>query len=120
MNEQQLFEKAYRGLAKQGFERSMRPNSVKCAYRGVGGLKCAIGHAIPDELYRLEMDAPVTPIGLDFEGILIRAGYTGSTNFASELQSIHDTAKSPAGMRATLAAFAESHGLPLPKLESES
>ena len=52
-NLQEIFNIAYLGLAKQNWRRAMsitdggRP---ACAYRGNDGLKCAIGHCVPDEL----------------------------------------------------------------------
>lgn len=45
---QKAFDTALNGLRKQG-RRSM--NGWQCAYRGVGGLKCAVGFLIPDDKY---------------------------------------------------------------------
>jgi hypothetical protein len=50
---QEIFNKAYLGLAKQNWRRAMVMSSngrPACAYRAEGGLKCAIGHVVPDEL----------------------------------------------------------------------
>jgi hypothetical protein len=48
--DQRAFNTVYRALCRQKV-RSMNREG-KCAYRGVKGSKCAIGHLIPDALYR--------------------------------------------------------------------
>ena len=115
MNEQQLFDVAYSGLAKQGFEKS-QGEYLSCAYRGMGGRKCAIGHAIPDELYSLDMD---TRKG-DLSKVLNLIGYSGDYGFAIDLQFAHDSAGSPKIMKRNLMIFARRLGLALPNAESES
>lgn len=49
MNNQQAFTQAIQGLIAQG-RPSTRINT--CVYRGPDNRKCAIGHLIPDSLYR--------------------------------------------------------------------
>lgn len=51
---QGLFSIAVRGLAKQGWQKSIKGS--RCAYRGTDGRKCAIGHCLADKDYRAEFD----------------------------------------------------------------
>lgn len=62
MNKQELFQQSVTKLFNQG-KPSIR-NDIRnldggpaCAYRGGNGLKCAIGHLIPDENYDQKMEA---------------------------------------------------------------
>lgn len=58
--QQDLFNQAYIGLRNQNWQRSIdvvNGNSalsaqVSCRYRSSSGLKCAVGHCIPDDLYK--------------------------------------------------------------------
>jgi hypothetical protein len=110
MNNQELFNKAYVGLAWQGFEQSI---SVSCLYRGPNGRKCGIGQAIPDELYVPEMDS--TFYALDKVPALI--GFKGELELAAAIQQVHDGAESPEGMRVALFNLAVSYGLTVPDVE---
>lgn len=61
--------KAYEAVIAQG-EASVDTNN-KCRYRGPNGLKCAAGHAIPDEVYDpwmegLGVDEVIKQFDLDF------------------------------------------------------
>jgi hypothetical protein len=47
LTNQEIFDKALFGIREQGYEQSSR--DYGCAYRGNGGLKCAVGHCIDDE-----------------------------------------------------------------------
>src|SRR5687767_5712675 len=49
MDKQTIFNAMWTGLSGQGWKRSIADGS--CLYRGPGGLKCAVGHLIPDALY---------------------------------------------------------------------
>jgi len=48
MTPQEMFDTAYLKIIQQG-QKSMGSNDT-CKYRGPRGLKCAIGHMIPDDL----------------------------------------------------------------------
>lgn len=53
LTNQQAFDLAVNGIRKQNYQRSlvissMGARSASCAYRGPDGLKCAVGHMIPD------------------------------------------------------------------------
>ena len=52
---QQVFDNALNGVRAQDYIKSDTANGM-CAYRGSVGLKCGIGHSIPDEVYNPEMD----------------------------------------------------------------
>lgn len=51
---QQVFDNALNGVRAQNYQASMKGHI--CMYRGPDGLKCGIGHSIPDELYDPKMD----------------------------------------------------------------
>lgn len=53
---QQVFDAALFGIRTQGYVKSYRV-SRGCAYRGEHGLKCGIGHAIPDACYNPLFDS---------------------------------------------------------------
>lgn len=52
---QEAFDRVVRGLAAQGWERSVSERGT-CLYRGPEGRKCAAGHLIPDDLYDPAME----------------------------------------------------------------
>lgn len=53
MNAQEFFDKTVNAIRAQG-KPSIGPNG--CRYRGIGGLKCAVGHHITDDEYSPEME----------------------------------------------------------------
>lgn len=64
LSTQSIFNRIWKRTREQG-KRSLeqvqslgRPgtSSLTCRYRGVGGLKCGIGHVIPDEIYDPQME----------------------------------------------------------------
>ena len=59
-----IIHQAVKDLIKQG-ERSVN-DSGTCMYRNSEGLACAVGHTIPDEAYKPELDTlgPVTNVGV--------------------------------------------------------
>lgn len=54
-NKQILLNTVVREVTQQG-QPSLFAHSGRCSYRGPHGLKCAIGHLIPDALYNPEFD----------------------------------------------------------------
>lgn len=58
---QQVFDNALKGVRAQNYVVSKNARH-SCAYRGAGGLRCGIGHSIPDDLYDKAMDAPASHI----------------------------------------------------------
>ncbi len=56
----EIANKVVLGLAGQGWRRSIRNEAFgslpRCAYRGAEGMKCAVGHVIPDDVYTQSME----------------------------------------------------------------
>lgn len=113
MNKQQIFDAAWRGLKAQGFVRSIRPGATSpgsCLYRGPGGLRCALGHVIPDGLYEESFEGKGAPAVVNELG----GRFVKHIEFLDALQTRHDGATSPADMETRLRAFAGDHGLTIP------
>jgi len=107
---QEIFDLAWNGLKAQGFGKSRVPGKARCLYRGPDGLKCAIGHCIPDGNYRKKFDR-----GMELGGVLHAARISDADyDFARGLQEAHDFAAAPADMVARLCAFAVAHSLIIP------
>jgi hypothetical protein len=56
MTAQEIFSKAWHGLASQGWICS-REASLRCAYRGERGSKCAVGWLIADTAYSTRIES---------------------------------------------------------------
>jgi len=117
---QQVFDDAYRGLAAQGFVRS-RIDGGRCAYRGDGNTKCAIGHCIPDNLYDPAIEGATLS---SHPSSRPKAAALFDKLFAAiereklcDLQSKHDCARKPKNMQAALSQFASEYGLTIPSIE---
>lgn len=110
-DQQKLFNRTVRGLASQGFERSMAPLGDGCAYRGQDGCRCAIGWLIPNKRYSPDLE------GWGASRRCVRkAVAAGSPGFLAYLQRCHDQGRTPDEMKKNLRAFASDHGLALPKV----
>lgn len=59
---QQAFDLALNGIRGQQYRQSAK--GLNCVYRGPGGLKCAVGHMLPDDLYDPKMDDTTTAAGM--------------------------------------------------------
>ncbi|MEG9884082.1 MAG: hypothetical protein V6Z86_05610 [Hyphomicrobiales bacterium] len=131
MTAQDVFDKVYRGLASQGFERSTstelpgRSNTDACAYRGSHGRRCAVGWLIPDDLYdkRLEnrgyrwLMAALPNGSLSWMPDGLTTFFRGTAPHKSlidELQNVHDGSEEPEGMKAWLESIAAEKGLEVP------
>lgn len=92
-----------------------------CAYRGEDGLRCAIGHMIPNKYYRKWMEGfvPTKEKGGNFERlyeVLIEIGYTDEQiKFMKELQEIHDNETLWEQRETQWKAIAEKYELTMPK-----
>jgi hypothetical protein len=84
MTEQEVFDAVKDHLLSQG--RQSLDKERKCAYRGIGGLKCAAGIFIPDELYKRTLE------NLRWEEVSYKLGLTIHQDLIESLQSIHDDA----------------------------
>lgn len=100
MTKQEIFNKVYAHLVKQG-RRSMYYLPSKgeegCAYRGQDGAMCAVGCLIPDEFYTPEIENEIVSSWIVSE-VLAKAGVTNGHgydrdkfNLLCELQNAHDT-----------------------------
>jgi hypothetical protein len=136
MDRQAIFTKAYLGLKAQNFERSMAifgaHNHAQCAYRGENGMKCALGHCIPDEQYKpyFEGLAPTNPNAYGSKefpeyaertrkakeiGAILGVETESDSFFLMALQSIHDKASDTDQMKDRLVIFAGQNGLTVPQ-----
>lgn len=116
---QDFFTRAVKGLAAQGFERSVDDARFarglsSCVYRGDKGRKCAIGHLIPDEVVRATMDELSS-----LEEILSTIGvaapeHTDNWHWFNNLQKCHDSGITTLGVKHLLRAFAADNRLSLP------
>jgi hypothetical protein len=109
---QEVFDFVCLKVLEQG-KPSMR--GTGCAYRGEGGLKCAVGHLIRDEDYRKEFDSGYIVLSLCNvfdEGL----GWTNKAHLhlLRHLQMAHDDADEDnflPSFRRTAAVIAEQHHL---------
>lgn len=123
MTKQEMFERVVRGLAAQGWERSVDPDDedpddgLLCLYRGPGGRKCAAGHLIADEHYRsfLEDCGSVWPEGAVAEALIASGVPKELLDVVAELQQIHDCGVLPGGMHASFRRFAKYYDLTWPE-----
>lgn len=118
--EQEIFDAAYRGLAAQGFMQSKASDENGCAYRGDGGKKCAVGHLIPDDKYKEELEG----CAADDANVMVAAGLSSSYGkLALDIQGAHDGPDqkfyvSPDQMKDRLAAVAARHSLTVPQVQA--
>lgn len=116
-NLQAIFNKAYKGLHKQGFKQSLfEENREYCMYRGKNGFKCAIGHCISNKDYHPTMEGRSIHSETIVESFL-------SDNFdkrlillIGDLQDIHDYSSNPHLMKKRLHKFAKQHDLTIPQV----
>ena len=96
---QSLFDQMLTGLAKQGWRQSYFHNGKGCCYRGPEGLKCAVGHLIPDSLYEPEMDANggdlddvdnILRESVTIEAVLLSGKISRHYHFLISVQEWHD------------------------------
>lgn len=89
---QELFDRAVQGILTQGCPSLQNPEG--CAYRGVNGSKCAIGHLLTDEQMK-EYDIKEGTSPEMFPGKLLREllpnmSYCSNLEFLMDLQDVHD------------------------------
>jgi hypothetical protein len=109
--EQDVFDAVWAGMESQGWKRSTDEDGW-CMYRGVDGRRCAVGHLIPDDLYRPSMEVS----GVDDKPVrtVLRAIGVENISFLYELQKAHDGAPSGAPLREEFRCVAKEHGLTIP------
>lgn len=112
---QEIFDIAYRGLASQGFEKSVDGAGwyPLCRYRGYNGRRCAIGWCIPDEKYNGDIEGTAA----DGDQVRRAAGIRKrDIKFAKDLQGIHDDSRYPFELKKALAEFALERRLTIPEV----
>ena len=113
MTIQEIMDKACKGLASQGFQRSM--SNEGCLYRGSGGKKCAIGHLIPDDLAEKWEGTNISGICMDRRESFDTVFQGVSTVFLMQLQIAHDNGSIPEIMKSNLRKVCEDYSLTIPE-----
>lgn len=113
---QSLFDQAYRGLAAQGWKKSLDVDGG-CVYRGLEGRRCAVGHCISDEEYTIQMEEIGGIAAVTRRGYLKRL--VPFSLFLEALQVAHDRAYEGDEMRELFEKLANIHGLSVPNLKEE-
>jgi hypothetical protein len=110
VTEQEMFDRAVRGLAAQNWRRCVDDNN-NCVYLNEEGERCAWGHVDPSL-----KNISGTVLHLNKEGIGLAATLTASQlRFATELQQAHDSSISGTGMEDRLRRLAKQYSLVWPE-----
>ena len=109
--EQEIFNKAYLGLASQGFQQAVDSMGA-CQYLDDHGLRCAVGHCLSNpprhsdfNVYSLIQNNP--DAAKDLAGV--------SFDFLADLQLCHDLGKTPVDMVELLKRFVARYYLTVPE-----
>jgi hypothetical protein len=112
VDRQAVYRRVRDHLLKQG--RRSWDGGLGCLYRGPGGLKCAVGALIPDELYDPKIEHAACD---EMRVIRVLRKIPGMEDVSNEdagflrgLQSIHDR-DDPDEWEESLGDFAREHGL---------
>lgn len=113
VSKQRFFSKTVRHLLKQRRKsKKVIGGEDMCAYRGKGGLKCAIGCHIPDKLYRNSFE------GRSLEGLTEAFPFIKrlipDVSLGCNLQRVHD-GHEVREWKAELARTARLYGLKMPR-----
>lgn len=131
MDKQELFNRVYLGLAKQGFKQSGETYSSEheqeprfaCRYRGDEGMKCAVGFLLTDEAYSEVLEGHAVSNDVVQEAVCTSLGIEELNctlyTLLQKLQQIHDYSASPEVMREDLHAYARRNNLSIPSEEGE-
>ena len=93
LTNQEILDKAVGGLLTQNARSTLGVDSDTCMYRGAGGLKCAVGQLIPDNLYTESMEnIGVRDLFVMYGDAMSGAGLDQNEHmlFLSDLQRVHD------------------------------
>lgn len=111
LTHQEAFNLAVRGMKAQGWRKAAAGGDWvggACKYRTTGGLKCAIGHIIPDDRYVPGMEGDAAFFALNTAKIRIAGVDVWS------LQVQHDSALDRLHMLNNFRQYAAQHGLEFP------
>ena len=89
---------------------SMAKGGLRCVYRNPEGLKCAVGHCIPDEEYSEDFETPMVD---QLASVYARVPSLQSASFRllNQLRIAHDLENTPEGLRWALKLVASRYGL---------
>ena len=104
---QEIYDTARKGLLGQ--MKKSRFGGDKCAYRGDNGLKCAIGHCIPDDSYNESLEGSLASHQEIMEAVGLEQNLS-NIQFLRDLQEVHDYS-SPEDWEEELDYFAERYNL---------
>lgn len=113
MDDQQIFDTVATHLLAQG-ERSTRGTAGVCAYRGTGGLRCAVGCLIPNDRYKPSLEGQGVTSGPVLDALPWEA--LAQVGLLNELQAVHDWCAAE-DWRARLRELAEGRRLRAEVLE---
>jgi hypothetical protein len=105
---QPLFDKVVLAMRRQGYVRSTSAAEA-CTYRGEDGLRCFVGHLIPDRSYTPDMEGSTVNMLHESGRVFSRLTYE-ALEFLEHLQSIHDD-EPPERWEVALAELAEDYDL---------
>lgn len=110
---QRIFDYVVARLAEQG-RASMLGNV--CVYRGHSGTKCAVGHLIPDEMYKASMEINESgEIGATFSYLLTKHldlhALGAYQELLEDLQNAHDGCRDVEALKEALRVISRLHWL---------
>lgn len=130
MTLQEMFNKAYLGLAGQKFEKSSKAGV--CLYRGPDGKKCAVGHLIDDAHYTEELEhkaayQPMVRKALEASGVPVPVPPPGvdesketkllnAMQLAHDVQAFQDFDNTEIPLKGKLAKVAADFNLTVPEI----
>ena len=112
MNDQEAFDKMVRHMRLQG--EKCTDETGNCVYRGLDGMKCAVGAIIPDTEYRWEFDNSIESSQIENIIDQIPSLRDVDLDILMEMQYIHDSLPNDR-WEANFESIAKSHGLEMPK-----
>jgi hypothetical protein len=126
--QQDLFNQAYIGLRNQNWQQSISyvGREPVCRYRSEVGLKCAVGHCIPDNLYKdiyegrsftipfYDNAVQLTTGDCVKPGEYCRAERLILDEFISYMQAAHDSNEAPTEMQKAMNLIADTYKLEIP------
>lgn len=111
---QEIFNRAYEGLASQGFTQALvAPNTANCVYVADDGRRCAWGW-VDIDLDR-DSEGPVSSLRNNFQGVAAHLEQ-GQVGFAMALQEAHDSNPNPNYMEEALRKLADLWHLTIPMI----
>lgn len=114
---QEWFELAVRGLARQGWRRSVDPDGT-CQMQDIGGRRCAIGHGIRARSTRSRIDDMDQSDGFSLarNGVISvdGANVNKGGEFLNSMQDAHDDSENGADMRKAFIRFGARRRLTWP------